>query len=185
MDCEELIQAGKLAIVEHDEDATTSSTSPGNPTIQKWLSTISMAAHSLPTQQDILLVLDSPDLLLGIDCFSADTLLVLIMELRALVKRTVILTSSDIFALSLDTLPPSLLQTQQQQILVSLVHQANFVLSSRTLDTGQAGDVSGVLRVTRGGRVSGPQGAQAIDKEFLYHIDTGRAAHVWQRGSDK
>lgn len=59
------------------------------------------------------------------------------------------------------------------------------MLSSRTLDTGQASDVSGVLRVTSGGHVSATECAQAVDKEFLYHVDAGRSAHVWQRGADR
>jgi elongator complex protein 6 len=166
------------------EETIVSSSITRKSAIEKWHELISIGARTLTSQQDIVLVLDSPDLLLGIERVPTEALLCLILELRSLAKSTVILTSSDIFPF-IDGSLPSALQIEQQQFLVSLIHQADHVLSSRTLDTGQASDVSGVLRVTRGGHVSTSEGSQAIDKEYLYHVDAGRAAHVWQRGSDK
>jgi elongator complex protein 6 len=171
-------------VIVDNEETIAGSSIPRKPAIESWHELISTAARTLKSQQDIILILDSPDLLLGIEGIPADALLCLVLELRSLAKSTVILTSSDIFPF-IDGSLPSALQIEQQQFLVSLIHQADYVLSSRTLDTGQASDVSGVLRVTRGGHVSTSEESQAIDKEYLYHVDAGRAAHVWQRGSDK
>ncbi|KAI9841293.1 MAG: hypothetical protein M1837_000779 [Sclerophora amabilis] len=46
---------------------------------------------------------------------------------------------------------PTPLETAHLALLTSLAHRASLVLSCRELDTGVARDVSGILRVTKGG----------------------------------
>lgn len=71
-------------------------------------------------------------------------------------------------------------------------HAARFVLSARELETGAARDVSGVLRLTRGGdwydEDSEDEGEQndgngeAAGREVLYLVQRDGAVKVFGRG---
>lgn len=68
----------------------------------------------------------------------------------------------------------------------SALHASRLVLSCRELETGAARDVSGVLRITRGGDSDwgqgGEQGEEA-EAELLYLIQRDGVAKVFKRGS--
>ena len=55
-------------------------------------------------------------------------------------------------------------------------------MSLRLLDSGTASDVSGVLRITRGGRGAGEDGLTAEDKEVLYFVGGDGGVKVFERG---
>jgi len=64
-------------------------------------------------------------------------------------------------------------------------HAASLVVSTRGLDTGVARDVSGVLRVARGGGwdEQGEEGVDAVrDMEVLYHVAQDGSVRVFERG---
>jgi elongator complex protein 6 len=148
-------------------------------------SAILASRAAIPTDAEVLLILDSPDYLLGMLSCSASELLAFIMSLRQAVHSTVLTLQSDVFSQAMPAKSLSPLQTQQQQFLLSLAHQADRVLATRGLDSGSARDVSGVVRVTRGGRAEDDETAECpADVEWLYQVDMNRAARVWERGTD-
>lgn len=93
--------------------------------------------------------------------------------------------------------PPNLLETSHAALVVSLAHQARFVIALRLLNTGAARDVSGVLRVTRGGcedwdledgEEDGEDGVRNEDcrvekREFLYYVGGDGGVRVFERGT--
>ena len=70
--------------------------------------------------------------------------------------------------------------------MTSLAHEARLILSLRELDTGAARDVSGVLRIGRGGGDSGgsgERGENTEEKEVLYFVGGDGGVRVFERGS--
>jgi elongator complex protein 6 len=151
---------------------------------------VTRAIGSLDPEAEILMVIDSPEIPLGTASTSASSVLSLLLKLRHLVHATVVLLPADVFpqhnrlhhlANPSHVLTP--LDIEQQQLLLSLAHQADYVLATRNLDTGVAKDVSGVIRITKGGRGE-ENSAVAKDKEYLYLVDANRSVKVWERGTD-
>lgn len=171
VDADELSKLGRLAILDDIDGADA---------LLTWQQKLQAAMGSLSSKDNIMLILDAPDILLGTASASADSLISLIMDMRHEVKRTIITMASDIFPQGVESNKLTALQVQQQQFLLSIVHQANIVMSTRILDTGHAKDVGGVLMVTRGGRAT-----NGIDAEYLFHIENNRAARVWKRGAER
>lgn len=67
--------------------------------------------------------------------------------------------------------------------MVGLAHQARLVISLSGLETGAAKDVSGVLRVDRGGAEE-QEGEDAVEKkEVLYFVSGDGGVKVFERGS--
>jgi elongator complex protein 6 len=71
------------------------------------------------------------------------------------------------------------LEKEHAALLLGIAHDSEMVLSLRLLDTGTAKDVSGVIRITRGGAES----ERKIDEhEYLYHIGGDIGVRVFERG---
>ncbi|KAI5307559.1 hypothetical protein KEM55_007981, partial [Ascosphaera atra] len=84
-----------------------------------------------------------------------------------------------------NTLPGSTpLDLESVTFAASLAYQANMVISLRCLDTGVAKDVSGVLRVSRGGQWAGKKGSRGDweEKELLYLVKGDGAVMLFGRG---
>jgi len=80
----------------------------------------------------------------------------------------------------LQSTPPTALTQNQSVLVTSLIHRAYSVISLRPLQTGMAKDVTGVMRVTRGGAwydfmSANRDTAESGEWELLYHLDDGRA----------
>lgn len=87
------------------------------------------------------------------------------------------------------------LEIANAAVTAQLVSQAGIVLGTRRLGTGWAKDVSGVVRVTRGGMAAvdgegdedgGKDAAQEggiKEGEWLYHVAGDGSVRVWSRGS--
>ena len=71
------------------------------------------------------------------------------------------------------------LEKEHAAFALSLAHEAEAVLSLRVLDTGAAKDVSGVVRITRGG---GDMGRAIDEHEYLYHVGGDGGVRVFERG---
>jgi elongator complex protein 6 len=73
------------------------------------------------------------------------------------------------------------LAQNQSILLTSLVHRAHSVISLRPLQTGTAKDVTGILRLTRGGAwydfntTSARDSDETQEWEMLYRLEDGRA----------
>lgn len=71
--------------------------------------------------------------------------------------------------------------------MVGLAHRADMVLQLRTLDTGAAKDVSGVLRMSRGAGYEtemegGKDEGEIVEKEVLYFVQRDGGVRVFGRG---
>lgn len=71
------------------------------------------------------------------------------------------------------------LEREHAALVLSAVHEAELVLSLRLLDTGTAKDVSGVVRITRGG---GEERRAVEEREYLYHVLGDGGVRVFERG---
>jgi elongator complex protein 6 len=78
---------------------------------------------------------------------------------------------------------PLPLEVESQALLVGVAHTADLVISARGLDTGAAGDVGGVLRITKGQDEAGTSRAAWPEQELLYLVKTDGSAKVWERGA--
>ncbi|MCJ1463266.1 hypothetical protein MMC07_001872 [Pseudocyphellaria aurata] len=75
------------------------------------------------------------------------------------------------------------LETNHAALVTAFAHQARVILGVRGLDTGTARDVSGVLRVGRGGDGGGDGEAEVEEKEVLYFAAADGGVRVFERGS--
>jgi elongator complex protein 6 len=83
------------------------------------------------------------------------------------------------------------LEEEHAAFLIATAHRARMVMQLRNLDTGVAKDVSGVLRISKGGGISGmasdikihdESGDQWEPKEILYHVQRDAGVRVFERG---
>ena len=65
---------------------------------------------------------------------------------------------------------------------IGMAHRAQSVMQLRTLETGAARDVSGVLRISRGGGWSTQTQNNLDEKELLYYIQRDGGVRVFGRG---
>jgi len=164
--------------------------------------TISTALLSLtptPTEKP-LLAIDSPDLLLAATSLPAHSLWDFLLDLRELSHNLLLTLNADTPlltpAVSLATnlfhnqAPPPLgagvhtrLEMESAAFITMAVHNAEWVVGLRLLDTGVAKDVSGVMRITRGGAWEEVGGEGEREKEVLYFVgEGGGGVEVFDRG---
>jgi elongator complex protein 6 len=159
--------------------------------------TIESALASLTTSSAIL-ILDAPDLLLALqdsskspDISTSTALQSMLLSLRLNphVHASILSLASDINPIlsSREDHIPTPLETESQALLVGSAHTADLIISARGLDTGAAGDVGGVLRVTipGAGRDDEDDSARKAwkEQELLYLVKTDGSAKVWERGA--
>ena len=140
----------------------------------------------------ICLVLDSPDVLFAITSVTAQQLNNLVLKLRSLVYSTVIACSADLPFLSAAATSggkvSSPIEAETASFITQQAHAARCVMSVRELDTGAAKDISGVLRVTRGGDAddldNDSKRQDLPEMEALYLVQRDGNVKVFQRGAD-
>ncbi|GIZ38806.1 hypothetical protein CKM354_000220700 [Cercospora kikuchii] len=148
----------------------------------------------------ILLILDQPDLVLatGHPTLTSQDLSTFLLNLRSLpqIHSTYLSLSADlplITAASSELSPSrtSPLETESAAFVVTQAHASRVIFSVRELETGAAKDVSGVLRITRGGdyfAVGGDDddgdedGDEVKEVELLYLLQRDGGLKVFQRG---
>jgi len=74
------------------------------------------------------------------------------------------------------------LEREHASLILSLAHEADLVASLRLLDTGLAGDVSGVLRISRRAGAAPEMPSDVGDRELLYHFGGDGGIRVFERG---
>ncbi|KAF3080100.1 hypothetical protein TWF569_004207 [Orbilia oligospora] len=105
----------------------------------------------------------------------------LVYDLREISSTTTILLPSD--SVLLQTSPSSTpLELSHANLVISLGHTADAILSLRLLDTGVAKDISGVLKVTRGAGNLGGTGGIVEEKEMLFY-ESDAGVRIFARGS--
>ncbi|KAL4922230.1 hypothetical protein BDW62DRAFT_79913 [Aspergillus aurantiobrunneus] len=142
---------------------------------------------------EVLLVIDQPDLLLAATGPSkgigSTEMGEWIMGLQQAATATVVIISADsplihnASASAHQTANP--LETEHAAFAVGLAHRAEMVMQLRNLETGAARDVSGVLRISKGG-ASGQRESTGEEsweeKEVLYFVQRDGGVNVFGRG---
>ena len=140
---------------------------------------LNAAIEAVPDSRSICLVLDGLDFLLAATACDVSSILNMIYGLREKVRRVILTVTTDAPLLHSQSTP---LETSHCTLAMSLAHQAHLLMSLRELDSGAAKDVSGVLRITRGGQSSGI-GSVVEERECLYFIGANGGAKVFDGGS--
>ncbi|KAI7461481.1 hypothetical protein KC367_g8637 [Hortaea werneckii] len=150
---------------------------------------VATASQSGP--RPAILVLDNPDVLLALGLASAQELSTTLLKLRSMVHATIVTCAADTPLLAAAVGGegvPTPLEAESAAFVVQQGHGADFVVSARELETGAARDVSGVLRVTRGGaafaREEDEDGAEEVrEMEALYLVQRDGTVKVFERGA--
>ncbi|PLB39246.1 uncharacterized protein BDW47DRAFT_14034 [Aspergillus candidus] len=162
-------------------------------TVIKQLKTPVTPGHEGEEEPEILLIVDQPDLLLAATGpakgIGATEMGEWIMGLQQNVHATVLALSADSplihNAAESAHQPSTPLEMESAAFAIGSAHRAQMVLQLRTLETGAARDVSGVLRVSKGG-AWGQVDAGAEDKweerEVLYFVQRDGGVCVFGRG---
>ena len=142
-----------------------------------------------------MLVLDNPDVLLALGLASAQDLSTTLLKLRRMVHATIVTCAADtpILAAAAAASPaggegaPTPLEAESAAFAVQQGHSAEVVVSARELETGAAKDVSGVLRVTRGGAAFAREEEEGVEEvkemEALYLVQRDGNVKVFERGA--
>ncbi|KAK5679354.1 hypothetical protein LTS10_008169 [Elasticomyces elasticus] len=141
-------------------------------------------------KRDVVLVLDNPDALLALNLCTAQQLNTLVLGLRSSVYSSTVSVSADTPLLAaaksdMDRIPTPL-ETECAAFVVQQAHMSRLVMSVHELDTGAAKDISGVLRVTRGGAAydeDDEDNDEVKEMEALYLVQKDGNAKVFERGS--
>lgn len=166
----------------------------------------SSSSQSQPQPQpQTILILDTPSFLLyDHPKTSSRTLLALLLRLRALPSIHSVILSLPADGPLLAASPYSAfnpsnrsdehendrvatgstpLDIESASFIIGSAYQANVVMACRGLDTGWAEDVSGVVRVSRGGAELAHGQAERTERggEWLYYITKDGGAKVWGR----
>jgi elongator complex protein 6 len=92
------------------------------------------------------------------------------------VHATIVTASADYPLMQARNTP---LEVDHAAFVMGLAHQASVIMGLRGLDTGVARDVSGVLRITRGG----DDRDEVEEKEILYFVGGDGSVRVFERGA--
>lgn len=168
-------------------------TSASPTSTHKLLTTTLSSLHTAHPTSKIHLILDAPTLLLATSPTpSASTLSHLLLSLRSLVTTSTLLLQTDTPFLSAalpDSTPSTPLEAAHAAFVVQQAHVSKWVVSLRPLDTGKARDVSGVVRVSRGGAwdddvevEEDKQEAETKELEALYFVQNDGGVRVFERG---
>jgi elongator complex protein 6 len=113
-----------------------------------------------------------------------------LLSLRSLVTTSTIILQADTPFLSAalpDSATSTPLEAAHAAFVVQQAHVSKWVVSLRPLDTGKARDVSGVVRVSRGGAWDDDveeekEEAEKKELEALYLVQNDGGVRVFERG---
>jgi elongator complex protein 6 len=158
---------------------------------------VSSSAREIATPHSPIFILDGLDFLLASQpTVSAISLQSFVSGLRARSEALILSANADspLLQAAIEGGTSTPLEQNHAHFLTSMAHQSQWVFQLRGLDTGIAKDVSGVLRVSRGGDVADvdhasleargyDDTAQSLhDGEWLYHLKGDGSIRVWGRG---
>lgn len=167
---------------------TTNSSSTGLESIEKAITSTLSRLQS----KRIFLILDAPDTLLATSTTTPSALHHLILTLRSRVHSAILTLSADLPLVSASAGAsnlgsgnplPTPLERDTASFPVQQAHAAKFVMGVRELETGAARDVSGVVRVTRGGDALDEEGEEVREMEALFLVGRDGGVKVFERGA--
>lgn len=192
LDVSKLSSSNRFAFI---DDLTNLAASKADSGVTRIEQAITRAIQALSFQdRKITLILDQPDTLLATGTATSQHLNHLLLTLRSKVHSAVLTLSADLPFVSASTQSlagheqsqPTPLETETAAFLVQQAHAAKFIIGVRELETGAAKDVSGVLRVTRGGDADGGDesgGEEVKEMEALFLVGRDGGVKVFERGS--
>lgn len=215
IDITKLSQTNKFAFVDYLNNPTPSPPSTSSPSSPSNLSTSHPLIHQSLTKLlsssttpslKILLILDAPDILLTTPPSTSTSLPTLLLTLRShpSIHSTILSVSADwplisgatqhhpqITSQAATTTP---LEISSAAFVSTQAHLSRWVMGVRALETGAARDVSGVLRITRGGgwggggdggwEEDGDGEGMGREVELLYLVGRDGNVKVFERGVD-
>lgn len=107
-----------------------------------------------------------------------------IMTLRQYVHNIIVTSSADYPLLHNSSSSAAPLEGEHRAFVTTMAHQSRIVVQLRSLGTGAAKDISGVLRVSAGGAhdESKEDDAAFEEAEWLYQIRGDGSVRIWGRG---
>ena len=117
----------------------------------------------------------------GIDMVTIQSFL---LNVRSLGRAVIVTASADAPLLHNHYGSATPLEQFHAALVSSLAHQSACVMQLRNLNTGSARDITGVLRISRGGAHDGNKDDHAMldEAEWLYQVKGDGSARVWCRG---
>ncbi|KAI4722662.1 hypothetical protein E4T48_01173 [Aureobasidium sp. EXF-10727] len=170
---------------------TTTLTDSSIPSLHTHLTSLLSSLSTAHPTRKLHLILDAPTLLLSTSSNpAASNLSSLLLSLRSKLSTTTLILEADLPFLSAalaDANTHTPLEAAHAAFVVQQAHVSEWVLSLRPLDTGKARDVSGVIRVSRGGawdenveESDGKDGKKEL--EALYFVQNDGGVTVFERG---
>ncbi|KAK9443061.1 putative protein family UPF0405 [Metarhizium brunneum] len=127
----------------------------------------------------VVLLVDGMDAWLAMGGVGALGAVNVLSSWRERVHATVVAISADDPLLHAQN---TTLEKDHAAFALSLAHEARIVMALRLLDTGTARDVSGVVRVTGGGKADEDEAGKG-EGEFLYFVGGDGGVRVFERGA--
>ncbi|KAK9381154.1 uncharacterized protein V2V93DRAFT_368464 [Kockiozyma suomiensis] len=122
-----------------------------------------------------LIIVEGFEILHALGVLSPADILRLVRDLQELSGILVVCVSSSDAILK----GPTTLATGQEELFVSLIHRSLAVFAIRPLDSGIAEDVTGTIRITRGGQPAEDGGSHVIEEgEYHYFVGDGNLSGV-------
>ena len=137
------------------------------------------------TQSRVVLILDGLDYLLASQPLATNlNLSRSLLNLRQQVSNTIVTCSADSPLLHNSSAAATPLELEHRAFLTSLAHQSRMVIQLRSLRTGVAKDISGILRVSAGGAHDAlDEGEDGVEGgEWLYQVKADGSVRSWSRG---
>ena len=181
IDLSRLTGLAKFDFVDCFSDALTPAAKPST-TMARAEKKLLTAVSGLASTGQTLLVLDLPDIMLATGASTAIELNQLLLKLRSQAHAMILSCSSPLPAHASEMVPTPI-EAEHAAFVVHQAHLARCVMSVRELQTGAARDVSGVLRVTRGGAIYDADEVYGEIKEMeaLYLVQRDGTVNILER----
>jgi elongator complex protein 6 len=107
-----------------------------------------------------------------------------IMTLRQCVHNIIVTSSADYPLLHNSSSSATPLEGEHRAFVTTMAHQSRIVVQLRSLGTGAAKDITGVLRISAGGANDESQEDDAAfeEAEWLYQVRGDGSVRIWGRG---
>ena len=106
----------------------------------------------------------------------------LLLKWQAQLSNVVVTCSADSALLHNADMGATPLELNHTNLARSLAYQAQWIFQLQPLETGQSKEVSGSIRVSKGGSPDEAEDGTLEDGEWLYHVKGDGSVRVWARG---
>ena len=137
------------------------------------------------TTSEPTIIIDGLDILCASQPdFDITTIQISLFKLRSRANALIMTSNADAPLLHNHQDNETPLERNHATLVGSLAHQSQWVMQLRALGTGSAKDVTGVLRISKGGDYEAmrDQKADLDETEWLYQVKGDGSARVWSRG---